>query len=93
MGTMATAAKKRKQTAVEEAKELAAQEAEAIVVQHKLDEQFAYDIEESIRRRGEAPPMSSPTPASRPKRATRAPVRFNGIVGKGKKDKGKGRQM
>jgi hypothetical protein len=64
-------------------------------VQHKLDEQFARDIEESIRRRGEAPPMSSPTPASRPKRATRAPARFNGTVGKviGKKDKGKGRQM
>jgi hypothetical protein len=37
--------------------------------------------------------MSSPTPASRPKRATRAPVRFNRIVGKGKKDKGKGRQI
>ena len=37
--------------------------------------------------------MSSLTPASRPKRAIRAPVRFNGIMGKGKKDKGKGRQM
>ena len=96
MGTMATAAKKRKRTAVEEAEEPAAQEAEAIVVQHELDEQFVRDAEESIRRRGpEAPSMSSPTPAPRPKRATRAPARFNGTVGKviGKKDKGKGRQM
>ena len=60
-------------------------------MQHKLDKQFACNAEESIHRRGEAPPMSSPTPAPRPKRATRAPVRFDGIVGKGKKDKGKGR--
>ena len=65
-------------------------------MQHELNEQFARDAEESIRRRGpEAPSMSSPTPAPRPKRATRAPARFNGTVGKviGKKDKGKGRQM
>ena len=89
MGALAT--KKRNRTAVEKAKELAAQEAEAIVVQHELDEQFARDTEESICRRGEAPPMLFPTPALRPKRATRALVRFNGIVGKGKKDKGKGR--
>jgi hypothetical protein len=95
MGTMATIAKKRKRTIVEEAKELAAQEAEAIIVQHKLDEQFARDTEESIRRRGEAPPMSSPTPTPRLKRATRAPARFDRTIGKvmGKKDKGKGRQM
>jgi len=49
-----------------------------------------------MRRRGpEAFSMSSPTPAPRPKRATRAPVRFDRTVGKanGKKDKGKGRQM
>jgi hypothetical protein len=62
-------------------------------VQYELDEQFARDAEESICRRGEAPPMSSPTPALRLKRAIRALVRFDGIVGKGKKDKGKGRQM
>jgi hypothetical protein len=39
--------------------------------------------------------MSSPTPTSRPKRATRAPVRFNGTIGKviEKKNKGKRRQM
>ena len=60
-------------------------------MQHKLDEQFAHDIEESICRRGEAPPILSSTSALRPKRATRAPVRFNRIMGKGKKDKGKGR--
>jgi hypothetical protein len=49
-----------------------------------------------MRRRGpEAFSMSSLTPAPRPKRATRAPVRFDRTVGKanGKKDKGKGRQM
>jgi hypothetical protein len=94
MGALAT--KKRKQTTVEEAKELAAYEAEAIVLQHELDEQFACDTEESIRRRGlEAPPISSPTPAPRPKRATRALARFNRTIGKvmGKKNKGKGRQM
>ena len=64
-------------------------------MQHKLDKQFAHDIEESICRRGEAPPMLSPTPALRPKRATRALARFNRTVGKviGKKNKGKGRQM
>jgi hypothetical protein len=33
--------------------------------------------------------MLSPTPAQRPKRAIRAPARFNRIVAK--KDKGKGR--
>jgi hypothetical protein len=94
MGALAT--KKRKRTIAEEAKELAAQEAEAIVVQHELDEQFTRDIEESICRRGpEAPSILSPTPAPRPKRATRAPARFNGTIGKviGKKDKGKGRQI
>ena len=93
MGALAT--KKRNRTAVEEAEELTAQEAEAIIVQYELDEQFARDAEETIRRRGEAPLMSSPTPAPRPKRATRAPVRFDRTVGKanGKKDKGKGRQM
>jgi hypothetical protein len=53
-------------------------------VQHKLDKQFARDTEESILRRG---PRSSPTPAPRPKRATKAPARFNGTVGK--KNKGK----
>jgi hypothetical protein len=37
--------------------------------------------------------MSSPTPALRPKRATKALVSFNRIIGKGKKDKGKGRQI
>jgi hypothetical protein len=58
-------------------------------VQYDLDEQFAYNIEESICRRGEAPPMSSPTPASRPKRATRALVRFNGIVAKEKRIRGR----
>ena len=65
-------------------------------MQHELDEQFARDAEESMCRRGlDAPPMLSPIPAPRPKRATRAPVRFDGTVGKviGKKDKGKGRQM
>jgi hypothetical protein len=64
-------------------------------VQHKLNKQFARNIEESIYRRGEAPPISSPTPALRPKRATRAPARFNRTIGKviGKKDKGKGRQI
>jgi hypothetical protein len=43
----------------------------------------------------EALPMSSPTPAPRPKRATKAPVRFDETVDKAnkKKDKGKGRQM
>ena len=35
--------------------------------------------------------MLSPTFTLRPKRAIRALVRFNGIMGKGKKDKGKGR--
>ena len=63
-------------------------------MQHELDKQFAYDIEESICRRGLlAPPRSSPTLAPRPKRATRALARFNGTIGKviGKKDKGKGR--
>jgi hypothetical protein len=37
----------------------------------------------------------SPTPAPRPKRATRAPVRFNETMGKAnrEKDKGKGRQI
>jgi hypothetical protein len=96
MGNMATVAKKRKRTVVEEAEELAAQEAEAIIVQRELDEQFARDVEESVARRGlYAPPMSSPTPAPRPKRATRAPARFDGTVSKAgeKKDKGKGRQM
>ena len=89
---MATAAKKRKRTAVEKAEELTAQEAEAIIIQHELDEQFARDAEESIRRRGlSAPLISSPTHAQRPKRATRAPARFNGTVAK--KDKGKERQM
>jgi hypothetical protein len=58
-----------------------------------LDKQFTYNIEESIYRRGEAPFILSLTPALRPKRATRALVRFNGIIGKGKKNKGKGRQM
>jgi len=65
-------------------------------VQQELDDQFARDAEESIHRRGpEAPSMSSPTPTPRPKRAIRAPARFNGTVSKanGKKDKGKGRQM
>ena len=58
MGNMATMAKKRKRTVVEEAKELAAQEAEAIIIQCELDEQFAYDIEESVARRGlDAPPI------------------------------------
>jgi hypothetical protein len=57
-------------------------------VQHKLDKQFTHNTEESIYRRG---PRSSPTPAPRPKRATRAPARFNGTVGK--KNKGKGRQI
>ena len=67
----ALATKKRKRTVAEEAKELATQEAKAIIVQHKLDKQFARDIEESIYRRGpEAPSISSPTPAPRPKRAT-----------------------
>jgi hypothetical protein len=89
---MATIAKKRKRAIVEETKKLAAQEAKAIVMQHKLDKQFARDTEESIYRRGlSAPPRLSPTPAPRPKRATKAPARFNGIVGK--KDKGKGRQI
>jgi hypothetical protein len=37
--------------------------------------------------------MLSPTPTPRPKRATKALVRFDGIVGKEKKNKGKGRQM
>ena len=93
MGALAT--KKRNRTAVEEAEELTAQEAEAIIVQYELDEQFARDAEESIRRRGSSAPRSSPTPAPRPKRATRALMRFDGTVGKanGKKDKGKGRQM
>jgi hypothetical protein len=61
-----------------------------------LDEQFARDVEEAVYRRGpEAFSISSPTPAPRPKRATRAPVRFDGTIGKAnrKKDKGKGRQM
>jgi hypothetical protein len=42
-----------------------------------------------------APPWLSPSPAPRPKRATRALARFDGTVGKAnrKKDKGKGRQM
>jgi hypothetical protein len=64
-------------------------------MQHKLDEQFAYNIEESICKRGEAPPILSPTPALRPKRATRALARFNRTIGKviEKKDKGKGRQI
>jgi hypothetical protein len=65
-------------------------------VQHKLDKQFAYNIEESIYRRGpKAPFILSPTPTLRPKRATRAPVRFNRTVGKaiGKKNKGKRRQI
>jgi hypothetical protein len=96
MGSMATIANKRKRTAMEEAEEeLATQEAEAIVIQHELDEQFARDVEESVSRRGLEPLMSSPTPAPRPKRAIRAPVRFNGTVSKasGKKDKGKGRQF
>ena len=94
MGTMATAAKKRKQTAVEEAKELATQEAKAITIQHKLDNQFTRDIEESIHRRGpEGPSILSPTPAPRPKRVIKAPARFNGTISKAnrKKDKGKGR--
>jgi hypothetical protein len=61
-------------------------------VQHELDEQFTRDAEESIYRRGLlAPSRSSPTPAPRPKRATKAPARFDGTVGK--KDKGKGRQL
>jgi hypothetical protein len=94
MGALAT--KKRKRTVAEEAKELATQEAKAIIVQHKLDKQFARDIEESIYRRGpEAPSISSPTPAPRPKRAIRALARFDGTISKanGKKDKGKGRQI
>ena len=64
-------------------------------MQHKLDKQFAYNIKESIYKRGEAPPISSPTPASRLKRATKALARFNGTIGKviGKKDKRKGRQI
>jgi hypothetical protein len=41
--------------------------------------------------------MSSPTPAPRPKRATKAPARFDGTIGIGKvigkKDKGKGREI
>jgi hypothetical protein len=41
--------------------------------------------------------MSSPTPAPRPKRATRAPARFNRTIGIGKvirkKNKGKGREI
>jgi hypothetical protein len=58
-----------------------------------LDKQFAYNIEESIYKRGEAPSILSSTPTPRPERVTRALVRFNGIIGKvmGKKDKGKGR--
>ena len=95
MGAIATAIK-RKRSAVEEAEALAAQEAEAIVVQHELDEQFARDIEESVSRRGlEAPPILSPTPTPRSKRAIKALARFNRTVSKanGKKDKGKGRQM
>ena len=45
------------------------------------------------RRGPEAFSISSPTLALRLKRATRAPVRFDGTVCKvnGKKDKGKGR--
>jgi hypothetical protein len=64
-------------------------------MQHELNKQFAHNIEESIHKRGEAPPILSPTPASRPKRATRALARFNGTIGKviGKKDKRKGRQI
>jgi hypothetical protein len=95
MGAIATAIK-RKRSAVEEAKALAAQEAKAIIIQQELDNQFARDIEESIRRRGpEAPSMSSPTPAPRPKRAIKAPARFDRTISKanGKKNKGKGRQM
>jgi hypothetical protein len=62
-------------------------------VQYELNKQFAYNIEESIYRRGEAPPILSPTPALRPKRATKALARFNRTIGKviEKKDKGKGR--
>jgi hypothetical protein len=63
-------------------------------VQQELNNQFARDAEESIRRRGpEAPFILSPTPAPRPKRAIRALARFNGTISKanGKKDKGKGR--
>jgi hypothetical protein len=41
--------------------------------------------------------MLSLTPAPRPKRATRAPARFDGTIGigkvMGKKNKGKGREM
>jgi len=63
-------------------------------MQQELDNQFAYNTEESICRRGlEAPSISSPTPAPRPKRAIRALARFDGTISKanGKKDKGKGR--
>jgi hypothetical protein len=64
-------------------------------MQYKLNKQFAYNIEESIYKRGEAPLILSPTPASRPKRATKALARFNRTIGKviGKKDKRKGRQI
>ena len=53
-------------------------------------------MEESVYKRGLlAPPRLSPTPALRPKRATRAPARFNKTMGKAnrKKDKGKRRQI
>jgi hypothetical protein len=58
-----------------------------------LDKQFTRNTEESIYRRGLSAPRSSPTPALRPRRATRAPARFNRTIGKAnrKKDKGKGR--
>jgi hypothetical protein len=48
-----------------------------------------------MARRGKAPPLLSSTPAIRPKRATRAPARFDMMVSKvgGNKDKGKGRQI
>jgi hypothetical protein len=60
-----------------------------------LDKQFARNVEESIYRRGPSAPRSSPTPALRPKRATRAPARFNRTIDKAnrKKDKGKERQI
>ena len=61
-----------------------------------MDEQFVRDVEEAIRKRSlEALFISSSTLILRLKRAIKAPVRFNGTVGKvnKKKDKGKGRQM
>jgi hypothetical protein len=62
-------------------------------VQRKLDKQFARDVEESIRRRGlEAPPILSPTPAPRPKRAAKGLARFDGLWAKriGRRIRGRG---